>query len=80
MTNLELNNFRGVFMRQALPDKPYKNECGIINLGEIESGGTHWTCYLKNGKCVFITTLMEKHRHLWNWKSILEWIKYYYIY
>lgn len=49
---LELNNFRGVFIRQALPDKPHQNECGIINLGDIHSGGTHWTCYMKSGKRV----------------------------
>ena len=49
---LRINNFRGVFMRQALPSKPYKNECGIINLGDLMSGGTHWTCYIKNGKRV----------------------------
>ena len=46
---LRINNFRGVFMCQDLPSKPYKNECGIINLGDLMSGGTHWTCNIKNG-------------------------------
>lgn len=45
---LKINNFRGVFTKDTLLDKPLKNECGIINLGDLQSGGTHWTCYMKN--------------------------------
>jgi len=38
-------------MRQLLPNKegPNFDECGIINLGDLHSNGTHWTCYIKNG-------------------------------
>lgn len=32
-----------------LPDKPHKTECGILNLGDVYSQGTHWTCYVKDG-------------------------------
>ena len=51
-------NFRGVFMRDQLPKRPLKNECGILNLddtvagdgiGSSNAGGTHWTCWFKRG-------------------------------
>lgn len=45
---LKIKNFRGVFMRDLLPEKTNKIECGIINLDSILSSGTHWTCYFKN--------------------------------
>lgn len=47
-TNLDIKNFRGVFMRDTLPDIPNKLECGIVNLDSVYSTGTHWTCYYKN--------------------------------
>jgi len=47
---LGIDNFRGVFMRQLLPTKCTSTECGIINLGDVESNGTHWTCYVKDGE------------------------------
>ena len=30
--SLKINHFRGVFMRDNLPQRPYKCECGIVNL------------------------------------------------
>lgn len=39
--------FRGVYMRDNLPKKPFKNECGIINLDSNANSGTHWTAYSK---------------------------------
>lgn len=36
-------------MREMLPDAPWDVECGVLNLGDLFSNGTHWTCYLKNG-------------------------------
>lgn len=36
-------------MRQMLPTAPNHIECGVINLGDITSNGTHWTCYVKLG-------------------------------
>lgn len=48
----QLPNFRGIFMRDDLPLKIRKNECGIVNL-DISSGpGTHWTAYVKNHKSI----------------------------
>lgn len=41
-------------MRDNLPNKkPLKNECMIINHDSIIGNGTHWTCFVKNGKNVF---------------------------
>ena len=59
LTNIELYEFanklqiplRGVFMRDSLPESPYKNENGIVNFNKLSEGGTHWVCYYKNGNC-----------------------------
>ena len=42
---LGIKYFRSIYSRDALPDKINKKECGIINLDDIEGGGTHWVCY-----------------------------------
>ena len=39
--------FRGVFMKDQLPKKIKKFECGIINLDNSDGPGTHWTAYKK---------------------------------
>ena len=31
---LEIPNFRGVFMRDQLPNNPNRNECGILNFDD----------------------------------------------
>lgn len=56
MTDVELHNFakviphfRGVFMRNNLPKRPHKLECGIVNLDDREGPGTHWCAYRKKG-------------------------------
>ncbi len=51
---LEIKNFRGIFMRDTLPKKVKKEECGIINLDLSINIGTHWVCYFKNKIDVFI--------------------------
>lgn len=48
--NLKLKSFRGVFCRDELPKKPRLNECGILNLDDSGSNGTHWTAWLKKDK------------------------------
>jgi hypothetical protein len=45
---LKIKNFRGVFMRDTLPDKVNEKECGIVNLDSILNEGTHWVCYYKD--------------------------------
>lgn len=34
-------------MRNALPNKPRRNECAIINLDDDIGSGTHWVAYYK---------------------------------
>ena len=34
--------FRGVFMRNGLPRKPWRRESAIINLDGKNGPGTHW--------------------------------------
>ena len=57
LTNLELQNyakelyipnFRGVFMRDCLPKKPWDAECGIVNFNTSLESGTHWVAYYKD--------------------------------
>ena len=45
---LKIPHFRGVFMRNDLPRKPLKRECGILNLDGVSGRGTHWVCWYKN--------------------------------
>lgn len=35
-------------MRDTLPKNPNIIECGIINLGDSKTMGSHWTCFFKN--------------------------------
>lgn len=44
---LRIPFFRGVFMRNNLPKKIWKNESGIVNLDDMSGPGTHWVCYKK---------------------------------
>ena len=44
---LKVPKFRGVFMRDELPERPNPVECGIVNLSAHEQLGTHWVCYAK---------------------------------
>lgn len=42
--------FRGVFMRNSLPQGGVcRNESGIVNLDDSEGPGTHWVAYAKRG-------------------------------
>ena len=41
-------HFRGVFMRNTLPKRPRKQECGIMNLNTSNEPGSHWVCWYKN--------------------------------
>lgn len=46
---LKIPKFRGVFMRDTLPKKPHKEECGIVNLNTSNEKGSHWVAYYKKG-------------------------------
>lgn len=39
-------------MRDELPKRPHRNECGILNLDSHHGPGTHWTAYYKNGRYI----------------------------
>lgn len=45
---LGIQNCRGIFMRNELPKKPKRIECGIVNLNTTNELGSHWVCYFKN--------------------------------
>ena len=47
---LSLDGFRGVFLRDSLPNKAKLNECGIFNLDSSSVDGTHWVMWFKKGK------------------------------
>lgn len=34
-------------MRNRLPNSPNATECGIVNLDNADSDGTHWVAYVK---------------------------------
>ena len=46
---LNIPNFRGVFMSNTLPKKPYRKECGRVNLNTSAEKGSHWVAYWKSG-------------------------------
>ena len=50
VTKLKIKNFRGVFMRDTLPNKPRLRECGIMNLNTSKEAGSYWVCYYKDWK------------------------------
>lgn len=46
---LKIKYFRGVYLRDQLPKRPWKKECGIVNLADSNDlRGTHWVCYYEN--------------------------------
>ena len=48
---VKLPHFRGVFMRDTLPQAGVRGpcECGIVNLNTSQQPGSHWVCYyIKN--------------------------------
>ena len=48
---LKIPNFRGVFMRNALPASGLRYcESAVINLDDASGSGTHWVAYRRRGK------------------------------
>ena len=45
---LKVPDFRGVFMRDTLPEYPFNVECGIVNFNTSNQPGSHWVCYYRN--------------------------------
>lgn len=49
INKFKISHFRGVFMKNELPSKIYRNvEKGIINLDSSYGPGTHWVAYKKH--------------------------------
>ena len=46
---LRIPNFRGVNLRDTLPKRPKRKECGILNLDDTTGSGTHWVAWYKKG-------------------------------
>jgi hypothetical protein len=46
---MKIKNFRGVFVRDQLPEKTRDKECGILNLDDSNGRGTHWVSWYKKG-------------------------------
>lgn len=41
-------------MRDSLPNtSPWRNECMIVNHDSYVNSGTHWTCFVKQGKNIY---------------------------
>ena len=50
---LKIPYFRGVFMRDSLPNNgPHIKESAILNFDQMRGPGTHWVAYKKRGKRV----------------------------
>ena len=47
--HLNIPNFKGVFMRDELPEQPEEKECGIVNFNKSSEPGSHWVAYYKDG-------------------------------
>ena len=47
--DIDIPNFRGVFMPDNLPSKPNLNECGIVNFNKSSEPGSHWVAYYQIG-------------------------------
>ena len=46
---LKIPDFRGVFMKDTLLDKPREKECGVLNLNKLSEPGSHWVAFYKDG-------------------------------
>ena len=45
---LKIPDFRGIYMRDTLPNITLNIESGILNLGLNDRNGTHWTSWYKS--------------------------------
>jgi len=68
---IKIPNFRGVFSRNDLPDKPRKKECGILNLDDLMGNGTHWVAWYKNGNKKYYFDSFRLHPPL----EIMKYLK-----
>jgi len=60
---LGVPGFRGVFVRDSLPNKPRIEECGILNLGDFSGNGTHWVALFKKETAKTTTSIVSAFSH-----------------
>ena len=74
LTNLELQNyakelhipnFRGVFMRDCLPKKPWDTECGIVNFNTSLEPGSHWVAYYKDNQRIYFEKRIKDNQRIY---------------
>ena len=53
---LNIPNFRGVFLRDELPKKPRRNECGILNLDDSNGEGHTGQIFQRTVRIKYIST------------------------
>ena len=59
----KISNFRGVFMRNALPTAgPHYSESAVVNLDDASGPGTHSVAYRKRGRNVVYFDSFGDHR------------------
>jgi len=44
---LGVSGFRGIFVRDSLPNKPKIKQYGVVNLGGSSGNGTNWVAWFK---------------------------------
>ena len=47
--HLKIPDFRGIFMRDTLPNKAQKKGWGIVNLNKLSEPGSHRVAFYKDG-------------------------------
>lgn len=70
-------------MRDSLPSKPKKIECGILNLDSSKNPGTHWVAYVKqNDYCEYFDSFgdlrppLELTHYLYNMSITYNYVRY----
>ena len=56
---LKIPNFRGVFIRDTLPDKPRNAECRIVNFNTHDQSGSHWVCCYTKGQRIYFESFRQ---------------------
>jgi hypothetical protein len=70
-------------MRDSLPSRAKKVECGILNLDSSDNNGTHWVAYVKDKSyCEYFNSYgdlpppMELQRYLGNYNICYNYNRY----
>lgn len=58
-------------MRNNLPKRCQKFECGVINLDDMENPGTHWVSYYKHNRTCFY---FDSYGNLQPFKEFVKYV------